>query len=174
MNRFPTNPSYRQLFREIKQKIQETQIKAMVTVNQQMIFLYWEIGKAILGLQEKEGWGSKIVEQLAKDLKEVFPGMKGFSRRNLLFMRQFAETYPEKIVKQPVSQISWGHNIRLLQKCSNNEERFGTLTKLLKTAGQEICLFFKSKVSFLKDREKQFLIFPLPCLNPIPILRSKH
>lgn len=124
MENLPANPTYKQLLIEVKQKIQQAQIRAMVTVNQQMLFLYWEIGKSILSRQAEEGWGSKVIEQLAKDLKTEFPNMQGFSRRNLLYMRQFAETYPDfSIVQAPLAQISWYHNITLLQKCSDEEHR---------------------------------------------------
>lgn len=117
--------SYKNFLLQVKQRIQQAQVRAMVTVNKELILLYREIGQSILDRQEKSNWGDKIVDQLAKDLKQEFPGMKWFSRRNLLYMRQFAETYQDKeIVQQVVSQISRSHNIRLMQKCTSAEERF--------------------------------------------------
>ena len=80
------------------------------------IILYWDIGKEILERQEKEEWGTKIVERLAVDLKNEFPNIKGFSPRNLLLMRSFAAAYVDDVkVKQLVSLLPWGHITRLLQ-----------------------------------------------------------
>ena len=116
--------TYLQTLFELKTKIQTSQIKAAMSVNTQMIFLYWEIGKTILDRQVMAGWGSKIVDTLSKDLSKSFPDMKGFSPRNLKHMRRFAETYPDlEIVKQVVSQIPWGHNIVLLNKLETIEKR---------------------------------------------------
>lgn len=124
MNNLSTNQSYKQLLAEVKGKIRDAQIRAMVTVNQQMLFLYWEIGSAILQRQKESSWGDKVVEQLAADLKTEFPSMKGFSKRNLLYMRQFTETYPDfEIVQAPLAQISWYSNITLLQKCPDVKQR---------------------------------------------------
>lgn len=126
------NPDYKDLLQTIKERIRHSQIKAMVQVNQTLLLLYREIGKMILERQENESRGKKIVEKLAKDLKKEFPNMKGFSKRNFHFMRQFAKTYSNfEIVKQVVSQISRGHNIRLLQKCETNKERLRYAQKAL-------------------------------------------
>ncbi len=78
----------------------------------------------ILQRQKKEGWGAKVIERLAHDLRKEFPEMKGFSPRNLLFMRSLAEAFPDKtIVKQVVSQIPWGHLIRIIQMVKDPAER---------------------------------------------------
>ena len=95
-----------------------------MSANAEMIQLYWEIGKEIISRQESQGWGAKVVDRLAGDLSKAFPDMKGFSPRNLKFMRAFAVAYPEKqIVKQLVSQIPWGHVIRIMQKVKKPRER---------------------------------------------------
>lgn len=132
MKSLTVDESYRTLLSEIKTKIQHSQFKAVIAVNQQMLLLYWEIGNIISQRQANKGFGSKVVEQLSKDLKKTFPNMKGFSRRNLLYMRQFAEAYSKnEFVQQPVAQISWSHNILLLQKCSDKEVRFWYAQKAL-------------------------------------------
>jgi predicted nuclease of restriction endonuclease-like (RecB) superfamily len=96
----------------------------MISVNRELIWLYWEIGSAILQRQEESAWGDKVVEQLAADLKMEFPSTNGFSKRNLLYMRQFAEAYPDfEIVQAPLAQISWYSNITLLQKCPDAKHR---------------------------------------------------
>jgi predicted nuclease of restriction endonuclease-like (RecB) superfamily len=115
---------YKELLLRIKQQIQASQTKAIIAVNNELIQLYWKVGHEILARQQKEGWGTKVVERLSKDLKKSFPDLKGFSQRNLLYMRKFAEDYPDfKIVQQAVAQISWSHNIILLTKCAELEKR---------------------------------------------------
>lgn len=117
--------SYRQLLLEIKEKIRTAQIRAMVRVNHELLLLYWDVGKSILERQKQHGWGSKIVERLSEDVRAEYPNLEGFSKRNLLYMRQFAEAYPDfSIVQAPLAQISWYHNITLLQKCPDESRRF--------------------------------------------------
>lgn len=115
---------YKAFFKEIKEKILTSQVKAALAVNQELIKLYWEIGSTINLKQKEEGWGAKTIENLAKDLKSSFPNMKGFSRTNIKYMVQFAKEYPEfSISQQVVGQIPWGHNILLLQKLNSIEDR---------------------------------------------------
>ena len=88
------------------------------------MLLYWQIGCDILKRQQAEGWGTKVVAQLARDLKREFPGMKGFSRSNLMYMRAFAEAWPdESIVQAALGQITWYHNIALLEKLKDEQQR---------------------------------------------------
>ncbi|MFH0905953.1 MAG: PDDEXK nuclease domain-containing protein [archaeon] len=101
----------------LKNKIKDAQNKAIFSVNKELILLYWDIGKNILKKEEKEGWGSKIIDKISYDLTNSFPNLKGFSIRNLKYMRKFAKVYSNiEIVQQPVAQIPWGHNIILLEK----------------------------------------------------------
>lgn len=117
-------PDYSKFLEDLKIRIKTARLKVALSANAELITLYWEIGRNILSRQEAEGWGTKVIDRLAVDLTKAFPDMKGFSPRNLKFMRAFAEAYPEKeIVKQVVSQIPWGHNIRILQKVKKTEER---------------------------------------------------
>lgn len=91
-----------------------------------MVTLYWHIGLEILERQGDQGWGAGVVERLAKDIHKEFPGMAGFSRTNLLYMRAFAEAYPEVAIVQPlVGQIPWGHNILLLAKVKSRSTGSG-------------------------------------------------
>ena len=97
------NKEYKQWLIEVKQKIRSTQIKAAIVVNSALIEFYWDLGKMIT---EKEVvWGSKLIEQVSKDLKEEFPDMQGLSRRNLFNTKKFYLFYKEKIVQQPVALI---------------------------------------------------------------------
>lgn len=115
---------YKDLLGEIKKKVKSAQLKAAVAVNKQLIQLYWEIGFSILKKQESTKWGSKVIEKLAKDLRSIFPDMKGFSPRNIQYMVTFAREYPDTpITQQPVAQIPWGHNTLLLDKLSDSSLR---------------------------------------------------
>lgn len=121
---FPVAPAragmpdgYAAVLADIKQRIQAERLRVVMAANSAMVILYWDIGRLILDRQEREGWGAKVIDRLAADLREAYPDMSGLSPRNLLFMRSFAAAYPESpIVKQLVSQLPWGHIIRLLQR----------------------------------------------------------
>ncbi|MBK8611911.1 MAG: DUF1016 family protein [Flavobacteriales bacterium] len=116
--------NYTAVLEAVKARIRAAQLKAALAVNHELVLLYWHIGKEIIERQDKEGWGSKVVERLAKDLHREFPGMGGFSRSNLLYMRSFAEAYPDgSIVQQLVGQLPWGHNVLLLTKLKKSEHR---------------------------------------------------
>jgi predicted nuclease of restriction endonuclease-like (RecB) superfamily len=116
--------SYGATLKAIKQRVQRERVHAVLAANSAMVLLYWDIGRLILERQTQEGWGAKVIERLARDLRKSFPAMQGFSSRNLLFMRRFAEEFPDAaIVKQLVSQLPWGHVIRLMQRVSKLEAR---------------------------------------------------
>jgi predicted nuclease of restriction endonuclease-like (RecB) superfamily len=115
---------YGEVLEAIKSQIRSAQIKAAITVNREMILLYWNIGREILKRQNEQGWGAKVIERLSKDLKSTFPALKGFSRTNLLYMRAFAEAYPdEQIVQQLAGQIPWFHNCTIIDKIKDPAER---------------------------------------------------
>ncbi|MGD1854132.1 MAG: YhcG family protein [Leptolyngbyaceae cyanobacterium] len=116
--------NYRQFLQALKERIRSAQVKAALAVNQELILLYWQIGREILSRQQQEGWGTKVIDRLAKDLKRDFPEMTGFSSRNLKYMRAFADAYPDtQQVQQVFSRIPWGHNVRLLDALKDPEER---------------------------------------------------
>ncbi len=109
---------------ELKTRIHSAQQRASLAVNYELVKLYWQIGKDILARQDDQGWGSKVIERLAHDLRNAFPSIKGFSRSNLMYMRAFAEAWPDaQIVQQAVGQLPWGHNLVLLSKLKGREER---------------------------------------------------
>ena len=123
-DRSPGIETYGALLASIKERIQSAQVRAAVAVNRELVLLYWGIGKEILARQKQEGWGTKVIERLAKDLRFAFPHMKGFSRTNLLYMRAFSEAWPEEsIVQQVAGQLPWFHNCTLLDKTNEPEER---------------------------------------------------
>jgi predicted nuclease of restriction endonuclease-like (RecB) superfamily len=115
---------YEEFLRDLKARIRSAQVRAALAVNSEIVLLYWQTGRDILARQEREGWGAKVIERLATDLRAEFPDMKGFSSRNLLFMRAFADAFPEEEnVKQLVSQLPWGHIVRLIQTVKSPQER---------------------------------------------------
>ncbi len=123
---------YDDFLQQVKQRIRTAQVKAALSVNRELILLYWQIGCEILTRSQQQGWGAKVVTKLAKDLKNAFPQMKGFSERNLKYMRTFAETYPdEQIVQQLVAQIPWGHNLRILDSVKETSVRLWYVQKTI-------------------------------------------
>ena len=130
------NNDYKQWIVELKQKIRSAQIKAAIAINTELIEFYWFLGKMIA---EKESvWGSKLIEQVAKDLREEFPDMSGLSASNLKYCKRFYLFYqigqqavdqlqsidkqPNEFVHQVVGRIPWGHNIRIFTKANDIQE----------------------------------------------------
>ena len=113
---------YAEVLAELKARIRSAQIQAHRAVNRGLIELYWTIGKTILERQAEEGWGAKVIETLAADLRSEFPQMTGLSRSNLSYMRKLAEGWPE-FVPQAVGQIPWGHTRVLLDKLDDQATR---------------------------------------------------
>lgn len=115
---------YDDFLRDLKERIRSAQVRAVLAVNRELVLLYWQIGRDILTRQQQQGWGAKVIERLSADLRSLFPEMKGFSPRNLKYMRAFAEAYSEEsFVQQVVAQIPWGHNVRLLDLIKDSTER---------------------------------------------------
>ncbi len=115
---------YQDLLSLVKSRIRTAQVRAALAVNRELVLLYWGIGKEILTRQQDEGWGAKVIDQLAKDLRHTFPEMHGFSSRNLKYMRALAEAWPEEsIVQQAAAQLPWFHNCVLLDKVKDRAER---------------------------------------------------
>ncbi len=111
----PNIVGYDDFLHELKTRISNSQMRAAIAVNTKLVLLYWQIGRDILNRQEQQGWGTKVINRLATDLHQAFPKIKGFSPRNLKYMRAFALAYPnERFVQQVVARIPWGHNIRIL------------------------------------------------------------
>jgi predicted nuclease of restriction endonuclease-like (RecB) superfamily len=135
--------AYWELVEKLKLEIRESRLQAMISVNAQMLQLYWKIGQAIVLQQQQEGWGTKVIDRLAADLKKEFPDMKGISPRNLKYMRSFAEAWPQfvqvplaqinggtgPIVQGLLAQITWYHHITILDKVKTEQERLFYIQK---------------------------------------------
>lgn len=121
--------NYKKFITSLKTKIRSAQIKGAIAVNMELIKLYWEIGKDIVEKQKFEGWGSHVLETVVKDLQSEFPGVEGFSRRNIFRMKAFYQAYakvPQAVAQLgdlPVFSIPWGHNALILEKIKNTAER---------------------------------------------------
>lgn len=112
---------YLSIIENIKSKIGNAQFKAAVSVNRELVMLYYNIGVII---NANKTWGNKFIENLARDIKLAFPNSTGYSVRNLKSMAKFAEKYPDiEFVQQVVAQLPWGHNVVLLDKIADNEKR---------------------------------------------------
>src|SRR4051794_9684652 len=115
---------YEAFLGELKERIQTAQLRASLAVNREMITLYWRIGTDILVRQKEHGWGAKVIDRLAQDLRREIPNVEGFSPRNLKYMRAFARAWPEEpIVQQLAAQIPWFHHCVLLDKVKSQAER---------------------------------------------------
>lgn len=126
------NQEYFDVLNALKTEIKQARIRAHLSVNRELTLLYWKIGKEILDRQHRLGWGSKVIEQLSLDLKHEFPEMKGFSPRNLKYMRLFAETYPDsEFVQQVAAQIPWFHHCVILDKIKSYKEKIWYIHKTI-------------------------------------------
>jgi len=124
MSKIILGKDYDQLLGDLKRRVSTSRYKAAISVNKELILLYQHVGTTILNSQAKHGWGSKVIDQLSKDLRASFPEMKGFSTRNLKYMRKFAEEYPDSVfVQQAVAQLPWGHITLLMDRLSDKEAR---------------------------------------------------
>jgi predicted nuclease of restriction endonuclease-like (RecB) superfamily len=120
----PPPEGYADWLADLKGRIHTAQQRATLAVNRELVLLYWHIGRDILARQAEQGWGAKVIERLAHDLRNAFPEMKGFSRANLMYMRAFAEAWPEaEIVQQAVGRLPWGHNLVLLTRLKDSQQR---------------------------------------------------
>ena len=145
----------------ISDKIRKAQIRTSLTVNSEMLQLYWDIGNSILVVQKQLGWGQKIIDKLSLDIKRKFPESTGFSVRNLKYMRSFAEAYSDfpimqvplaqaenEFVQVPLAQITWYHHITLLSKVKDLKERAFYIVETAKNAWSRdiMVLQIKSKL----------------------------
>ncbi|ANU47780.1 DUF1016 domain-containing protein [Enterocloster clostridioformis] len=145
---FPVAPNlsemsdaYLKFIEEVKSEMQKQRISVVLNANSSMTCLYWNIGRDILKKQEEEGWGTKIIDRMAKDLKDAFPEMSGFSPRNIKYMRKFADSWPDfEIVQRVVAQIPWRTNISLMDKLKDEESRIWYAYKVIENGWSKTIL----------------------------------
>lgn len=123
---------YKKLIGGIKTQIKNSRQKALLSVNRELLILYWNIGNIILNFQDREGWGAKVIDNIAEEIKREFPDLKGFSSRNLKYMRKFALEYKEiDFVQQVVAQIPWSHNVVLMDRVKDINQRTWYIDKVM-------------------------------------------
>ena len=165
---FPVAPNlsemgdaYLKFIEKVKSEIQKQRISVVLNANSSMICLYWNIGRAILKKQEEEGWGAKIIDRIAKDLKDAFPEMSGFSPRNIKYMRKFAESWPDfEIVQRVVAQIPWRTNISLMDKLKSEESRIWYAYKVIENGWSKTILDLQIESRLMERSGRSVNNFP--------------
>lgn len=158
---------YKDILKNLKDQIRTAQIKSAFRVNQELVVLYWKIGQTILQRQEYEGWGAKIIDRLSQDLTKSFPDMKGFSPRNLKYMRAFAESYPNlKFVQGVLAQLTWYHNIALLEKVADQKIRLWYAQKAIENGWSRNILAIQIERNLYKRQGKAITNFKIRLPQP--------
>lgn len=133
---------YKDFILDIKQRVQSAQIKAAVIVNQTLLQLYWDLAGRIVAKQQATAWGDGFLLQMSRDLQASFPDMKGFSLRNLKYMRQWFQFWSKQaaIGQQLVAQIPWGHNLVIISKIKNPHEAMFYVQKTMQNNWSRVVL----------------------------------
>ena len=128
---------------EVKNIVARDRVKAVMTANVAMVLMYWDMGQTIAQRQRNEGWGARVIDRLSYDLKSAFSDMTGFSPRNLKYMRQFCEAWPDRaIVQRTVAQLPWRSNLTLLDKLDDPQIRLWYAQKALELGmGKDMLVF---------------------------------
>lgn len=151
---------YQLFIEDIKTRILSSRYRAARAVNKELILLYHHIGTQIIEKQKAQGWGAKVIEHLSKDLKMAFPEMRGFSSRNLKYMRQFAELYPDiEFVQQFAAQLPWFHIATLITQLKNAEERLFYMHKAIEQGWSRNILEMQIEVNLYQRQGKAITNF---------------
>jgi len=152
---------------ELKARIHTAQQRATLAVNRELVLLYWQIGRDILARQAEQGWGAKVIERLAEDLRLAFPEMKGFSPRNLKYMRAFAQAWPdEAIVQEALAQLPWYHHLALLDKLPDSETRRWYAAKAIEHNWSRNILVMQIETRLLERSGQAVSNFPMTLPKP--------
>jgi predicted nuclease of restriction endonuclease-like (RecB) superfamily len=158
--------SYAAFLEDLKARIRAAQVKAALSVNRELIALYWHVGKSIVERQRMEGWGKSVVERLARDLQAEFSGVEGFSQSNISRMRAFYLAWTDEVrnsaqpapemdgenLPQAVGEIPWGHNLQLLSKLNDPIRRLWYAQKIIEHGWSRAVLVHQIE-SGLHERE---------------------
>jgi predicted nuclease of restriction endonuclease-like (RecB) superfamily len=162
---------YKFWIEQIKGLVQRTQIKASISVNQELIILYWQIGKSLSEASIQKKWGASVVESLSKELTATFPNQQGFSRSNLFSMKKFFEFYnnsilSNEIIQQLVGQIPWGQNVLIVTKAKCSDEALYYLKKTLENNWSRAILAHQIDLELYKRQGKATNNFELTLPEP--------
>jgi predicted nuclease of restriction endonuclease-like (RecB) superfamily len=162
---------YNKWFETIKLKIKSAQLKAAISVNTQLMELYWDLAKDIVNKQKEASWGDSVLEQLATDLKLSFPDIHGFSRRNLYAIRQWHLFYStvSEFVPQVVAQIPWGHNRLIISKVKNTKEALFYANATIENGWSREQLESNIKAKYFQSKGKAVTNFK----NTLPKMQSQ-
>lgn len=154
--------TYLSFIDNIKNEMKKQRLSVVLSANASMICLYWNIGKAILNKQAEEGWGSKVIDRISKDINDAFPDMSGFSPRNIKYMRKFAEVWNDyEIMQRTAAQIPWRSNILLMDKLSNQDERVWYAQKTLENGWSRDVLALQIESRLIERSGKSVNNFPI-------------
>ena len=160
---------YKKLLSTTNTNIRNSNVKAMLSVNNTLLMLYWDTGKMIDECQQKEGWGSSIIPKLSKDIRKKYPNIKGFSVRNLQRMIRFYKEYStiDTKVPQVVAQLPWGHNILLIEKVKKISKRFWYMKEAIKEgwSRNKLEMMIKNDLYKQKGESSFFITKNLPPAN---------
>lgn len=163
----PLPADYAAWLAELKTRIHTAQQRATLAVNRELVLLYWQIGRDILDRQGREGWGAKVIERLAQDLRNAFPDMKGFSPRNLKYMRAFAEAWPDAgFVQEVLAQLPWYHQLALLDKLPGPETRRWYAAKAIEDNWSRNILVMQIETRLLERGGQAVTNFPASLPKP--------
>lgn len=163
----PAPEGYADWLAELKTRIHTAQQRAALAVNRELVLLYWQIGQDILARQAAQGWGAKVIERLSQDLRSAFPELKGFSPRNLMYMRAFAEAWPEpEFVQEVLAQLPWYHQLALLDKLPGPETRKWYAAKAIEHNWSRNVLVMQIETRLLERSGKAATNFELTLPRP--------
>ena len=163
----PAPEGYADWLGELKAQIHDAQQRALQAINLELVSLYWKIGHAILIRQKKQGWGAKVVDRLAHDLRASFPDVQGFSPRNLKYMRAFAQSWTDiEFVQQLLHKLPWGHNLVLLDKLDTEEQRRWYAAKAIEHNWSRNILVMQIETRLLERSGKASTNFELTLPKP--------
>jgi predicted nuclease of restriction endonuclease-like (RecB) superfamily len=157
--------NYHAFLSDLKKRIRNERLRVVLSSNAALVMLYWDIGQSILRKQNEEGWGSKVIDRLSADLSKEFTDMRGFSPRNLKYMRSFAIAWPDKgIVQRVVAQIPWRSNIALMDKLEKPEERLWYAVKTIKNGWSQpvLCLQIEAQSHKREGKAVNNFLLALP------------
>jgi predicted nuclease of restriction endonuclease-like (RecB) superfamily len=165
--------NYAQFLEYVKKDIQQTQLRAAQSITTEITLLYWRIGKHLSQKSKTAVWGAKIAEKLAHDLEISFPGIAGFSLRNLKYMQKFAVAYPDPISATAVALIPWGHNITILEKIKKHDLRIWYAKKTMENGWSRSVLTMWIESELHKRQGKSITNFKTTLINPLSDLAEQ-
>lgn len=158
---------YADFLETVKDRISNARYQAVRSINRELLLLYHRIGTDILKRQEQYGWGAKVIDKLSHDLSVSFPEMRGFSPRNLKYMRLFAATYPDnEFVQETLAQLTWYHNILLLDKVKDSQERLYYIKSAIKHGWSTSVMVLQIEQNFYHREGKALTNFKISLPAP--------